>query len=36
MTSLRDVLTPVQSAMFCLFAGKNKYREDLNFFKEDK
>ncbi len=33
---LRDILSPVQTAKFILFANKSKYRKELNFFQEDE
>lgn len=32
----REVMSPIQVAKFILFAGRNKYRNSLNFFQEDK
>lgn len=34
--STRDIITPFQAAKLILFANHNKYRKELNFFKEDE
>lgn len=33
---MREILLPSQVAKFILFASRNKYRKDLNFFEEDQ
>lgn len=36
LDQMREILLPSQVAKFILFASRNKYRKDLNFFEEDR